>query len=65
MNWKLSLILMLLIIIVVFTVQNYEVVKITFLFWSFETSRAIIIFSSLILGVIIGWIISFIARERI
>ena len=63
MNAKLMLILILLLLLVIFTAQNYEVVKIQFLFWSFQTSRAIIIFSTLCIGVIIGWISSAVMRR--
>jgi len=63
MNWKWILILMLLLILVIFSVQNYEIVKIKFLFWSFQTSRAIVIFSTLSVGIIIGLVISLIGRR--
>ena len=63
MHWKWILVLILLVILVIFTAQNYEVVRIQFLFWSFETSRAIIIFSTLVIGVLIGWITSLIGRK--
>jgi len=63
MNWKWLVILILLLLLVIFTAQNYEVVKIQLLFWSFETSRAIIIFSTLLMGIIIGWITSIIKKR--
>jgi len=63
MNWKWIVVLILLLLLVIFTAQNYDVVQIKFLFWSFQTSRAIIIFSSLFIGVIIGWIISFVGKS--
>lgn len=56
MNWKWVAVLVLLLFLVIFAVQNYEVVHIKFLFWAFKTSRAIVIFSTLCTGVIIGWI---------
>ena len=58
MNWKFILVLILFILAVIFTIQNYEVVEITFLFWSFNMSRAIIIFSSILVGLVIGMVIS-------
>lgn len=64
MNWKWILILILLLFLVIFTSQNYEVVKIQFLFWSFKTSRALIIFSTLLIGIVIGWITSFIKKGK-
>lgn len=56
MSWKWIVVLALMLFLVIFTVQNYEVVKIQFLFWAFQTSRAIIIFVTLFLGIVIGWI---------
>ena len=56
MSWKWFLLLMLLVLLVIFTTQNYELVKIQFLFWSFKTSRAIVIFATLFIGIIIGWV---------
>lgn len=55
MSMKWIFILILFLIVVIFTAQNNSVVPINFLFWSFEMSRALIIFFSLIIGVIIGF----------
>lgn len=63
MKGKLIFILVLLLLLAIFTAQNYEVVKVQFLFWSFKTSRAIIIFSSLILGFITGVIVTLIKKK--
>ena len=63
MNWKWILVLVLMLFLVIFTAQNYEVVEITFLFWSFQTSRAIIIFSTLFIGILIGWLTTLIKRQ--
>jgi len=65
MNWKWIIVLILMMLLVIFTTQNYEVVNLQFLLWSFSTSRAIIVFGTLIVGIIIGWISSFIwNRDR-
>ena len=63
MSWKWILTILLLIFLIIFTMQNYEVVTIQFLFWSFQTSRTIIIFVTLLIGIIIGLFISFKKRE--
>jgi len=60
MNWHWIVILALMLFLVIFTVQNYEVVNIQFLFWSFSTSRAIVIFATLVMGIAIGWISSYV-----
>ncbi|MFH1379944.1 MAG: LapA family protein [bacterium] len=56
MNWKWFVVIILLIILVIFTAQNYEVCEIKFLVWSFQTSRSIGLFISMVIGVIIGWV---------
>ncbi len=48
MHWKLIILLVLSLLLVIFAVQNYEVVSIQFLFWSFQTSRTIILFGAFI-----------------
>ena len=64
MNWKWMLVLILLLLLVIFTAQNYEAVEIRFLFWSFTTSRAIVLFSTLVVGFIIGWIVSLVVKRE-
>ena len=54
MHWKLIILLVVLLVLVIFAVQNYEVVSIQFLFWSFQTSRTIILFGAFIVGVLVG-----------
>jgi len=54
MHWKLIILLVLSLLLVIFAVQNYEVVSIQFLFWSFQTSRTIILFGAFIIGVFVG-----------
>jgi len=54
MVWKWILIITVLIIVIVFTAQNYELVQIKFLAWSFKSSSAITIFISLVIGFLIG-----------
>ena len=63
MNWKVGVILILLILVVIFTAQNYEVVQIKFLLWQFEASRAIVLFLTLLVGFAIGLAVSFIKRQ--
>ena len=58
MNWKIILVIVLLSLLVIFTVQNYEVVEVKFLIWSLTASRVLIIFSTFCAGLIIGWVVS-------
>jgi len=63
MNWKLILAVILLIFLSIFAMQNYEVVTVKFLIWSFKTSMAIMTFSALLIGIVIG-LISFALRRK-
>ena len=54
MKFKLSLSFLLLLLVVIFTLQNTEVVTIKFLMWDMEISRALLIFLLLGIGIIIG-----------
>lgn len=64
MRWKLIVILVFLILLVVFTIQNYDVVSIQFLLWSFQTSRTIVILVTFAIGVLVGLIISFTRKKQ-
>jgi len=44
----------LLILVVLFTLQNTETVPISFLFWEFHISRALMIFMVFVIGVLAG-----------
>ncbi|MDD5129359.1 MAG: LapA family protein [Candidatus Omnitrophota bacterium] len=54
MTWKWIVIVTILIILIVFTAQNYEPVQIRFLAWSFKSSLAVTIFISLVIGFLTG-----------
>ncbi len=54
MTWKWAVIVAVLIILIVFTAQNYQTVQIRFLAWSFKSSSAVTIFISLVIGFLIG-----------
>ncbi len=41
----------------IFVIQNTEAVHVEFLFWSFETRRALLLFIVLAVGIGIGWIL--------
>ncbi|MGA1843700.1 MAG: lipopolysaccharide assembly protein LapA domain-containing protein [bacterium] len=52
---KLLLIIGLLLLLVIFTLQNTQEVDIKLFFWSIYTSKALVILVPLIIGLIIGW----------
>jgi len=55
MNLKLTLILVLSSLAVIFIVQNVAVVEIGFLFWRVSMSSALLIFFTLMTGFLLGW----------
>ncbi len=57
MKFKLSLSIALLLLVVIFTLQNTEIVTIKFLIWDMEISRALLIFLLLGIGIVIGSIL--------
>lgn len=56
MNIKAYIGLTLLLLAVIFIVQNAAVVDIQLLFWKISMSRSLMIFFVLAIGIIIGWI---------
>lgn len=64
MNYKLSLILLLAGLAVLFVVQNVAVVKIQFLFWSLQMSRSLLTIFLLAIGIAIGWFLHSYVRYR-
>ncbi|MGD8999912.1 MAG: LapA family protein [Granulosicoccaceae bacterium] len=56
MNIRAYIGLALLLLVVIFIVQNATVVDIQFLFWKLSMSRSLMIFFVLAIGVVIGWI---------
>lgn len=65
MHFKLILSLVLTGTVVLFVIQNVSVVEISFLFWSFAMSRALLIFFVLAIGIVIGWLLhSYFSHHR-
>jgi uncharacterized integral membrane protein len=57
MNYKMPLVIILLLLVVIFTLQNTEQVNISFLLWHITLSRALMIFLVLATGLLAGWIL--------
>ncbi|MCG2720708.1 MAG: LapA family protein [Thermodesulfovibrionales bacterium] len=56
--------LILIFLVAIFSVQNAVPVSITFFFWRFEASLAIIVFLSAICGLIAGVIMAMLIRKK-
>lgn len=57
-NLRLTIGLFLAGLIVLFTLQNAEIVELHFLWWKWSMPRAVMTFIVLTIGIIIGWILS-------
>ena len=65
MNYKMGIIAILIFFALVFVAQNIDVVTVKFLFWELPMSRAVLLFFSLLLGFIIGWLLhSYLAYRK-
>lgn len=65
MSYKMGIVAILILLVLVFLVQNTEVVKVNFLLWDISMSRAVLLFFSLLIGFIVGWFLhSFILYKK-
>jgi uncharacterized integral membrane protein len=44
--------------VIIFVLQNTQVVEVRFLFWTISMSRALILFATLAIGLIGGWLLT-------
>jgi uncharacterized integral membrane protein len=58
-----SLFVGLIAVVLIFVVQNTEVVEFRFLVWRFPVSRALMLFATLAVGIIAGWLLTFPKRK--
>ncbi len=64
-NFKLFVILTLVIIATIFLVQNTQVVNINLLLWTYSISVSLAIVSMLIIGILVGWFLkSYLAHKK-
>jgi len=61
---KSGLIIALVGLVVIFTLQNTEVLSVEFLFWSFSLRRAVLLFAVLLVGIITGYVLAALRRNR-
>jgi uncharacterized integral membrane protein len=57
-------VLIIVLIVAVFSVQNAAPVAISFLFWHFQASLAIVMFLTILCGIIIGALLMFLFRIK-
>ena len=58
-NWRPVLATAVFVLVALFAFQNMARVELSFLFWTFESRRIVVISISLLFGFILGWIIGY------
>lgn len=48
----------------VFVLQNTQVVEFQFLLWTFSVSRALMLFGTLAIGIVAGWLLGYPGRRQ-
>jgi uncharacterized integral membrane protein len=56
MTTKNIIIVILIALVIVFVIQNAQIVEVRFLFWTVTMSRALMVLLTLLIGVIAGWL---------
>jgi uncharacterized integral membrane protein len=51
-------------IVLTFVIQNIQVVEVKFLAWTISMSRALMIFGTLVIGIVAGWLLKFPRRRK-
>lgn len=64
MNAKLIGIIVLLVVLVIFAIQNAQPVAIKFLFWGFETTAVLSILVSFLIGFLVGWLVMWVGPRK-
>ncbi|MEJ2165450.1 MAG: LapA family protein [Desulfobacterales bacterium] len=59
-----TLFIILIAVVLIFVLQNTQVVEFHFLLWSFAVSRALMLFATLGVGIIAGWLLGFPKRRQ-
>jgi uncharacterized integral membrane protein len=62
MTFKLVITTALIILVMIFALQNAAVVDIKLLFWDVEIPRSLLIFMMLFIGIVIGWFLRSVFR---
>jgi uncharacterized integral membrane protein len=59
-----TLFAILIVLVIIFVVQNTQVVEVKFLAWQVNMSRALMLFGTLAIGLVAGWLIKVPKRKK-
>jgi len=63
-SWRTIIVLLLGGLLGIFAFQNMASVELSFLIWTFESRRIVVIAASLIVGLIVGWLFGYAGRRK-
>ncbi len=63
MNFKIIIILSLVILSIIIFAQNTQVISFQFLFWELTMSRIILLLFTMVIGIIIGYIVATVQKR--
>lgn len=64
MTFRLLIVMLILALLVAFSLQNAQEVKVQLLVWSFHISRALLILVPFLVGIVLGWVLGAFGRSR-
>ncbi|EQB63618.1 MAG: hypothetical protein RBG1_1C00001G1197 [candidate division Zixibacteria bacterium RBG-1] len=64
MTFKEFLLLIILVLFLIFVVQNTQAFPVKFLIWSFSMSRALWLILGLLVGLSLGWVLTLRAKKK-
>lgn len=64
MNWKIYSAMAALALMIIFVLQNMDVVSVEFLIWQIQASRVIIYLSMFLIGALLGWLACSLHRRQ-
>ena len=64
-KFKLTLSLLLIGLVMLFTLQNTAVVQVHFLLWTLPISQVLLIFGLLVVGMLLGWLLCSLSRRHL
>ncbi|MFC1614017.1 LapA family protein [Gemmatimonadota bacterium] len=64
MKYKVFAGIVLLLLVILFTIQNAELTTVKFLLWELQFSRALLLFVVFASGILIGWVLGSIYKPK-
>lgn len=57
LNFRTVIVILLILLVAIFALQNAEMIRLRLFFWEVEMSRAMMVLTLLLLGIVAGWLL--------